>query len=30
MEAAIELVRSGAVIAAANSVDLPGVSEVAS
>jgi histidine ammonia-lyase len=30
MEAAIELVRSGAVIAAANSVDLPGVSRVAS
>jgi histidine ammonia-lyase len=30
MEAAIELVRSGAVIAAANSVDLPGVSGVAS
>jgi histidine ammonia-lyase len=30
MEAAIELVRSGAVVAAANSVDLPGVSEIAS
>jgi histidine ammonia-lyase len=30
MEAAIELVRSGAVIAAANSVDLPGVSRVTS